>query len=465
MRSTRLLMPVVVSMLLVGCTDEPTAPFGEASEQILDAQLANVLAEHDFTGMMGFALGSRLTRSVDQPLAVAGRLLFFDPILALKQDNSCAGCHSPTAGFADAQSIAIGIDNNGIVGPNRKGPRNQRRSPTLLNAAFLRTQMWNSRFRANSNDPFDNRSGFSFPDPDSTSLSALPHLLTAQAFIPVTERVEMTGFDFPGDAVEIRTEVVRRVNGNSGYRALFASHYQDVRDGGPIQYQHIARAIGEFTFALTRANAPIDRFARGDRSAMTTEQKRGAVLFFGRAGCVGCHAVGGASNEMFSDFEEHNIGVPQIVPSVTNVTFDGPGANEDFGLGQFTGELADRYWFRTSPLRNLAVQPTFMHNGAFVTLESAIRHHLDVAGSVSRFTTDHLASDLRNPLAPMQGVLATLDPLVAKPMHLTEQEIAWLVAFVGDGLLDPEARPERLRSLVPTGLPSGLPVHDFEFSP
>jgi hypothetical protein len=32
-------------------------------------------------------------------------------------------------GFGDTQPIAIGVDNNGIVGPGRTGPRNQRRSP------------------------------------------------------------------------------------------------------------------------------------------------------------------------------------------------------------------------------------------------------------------------------------------------------------------------------------------------
>ena len=63
-------------------------------------------------------------------------------------------------GFGDTQSIAIGIDNNGIVGPGRTGPRNQRRSPMVLNAAFYPALMWNSRFAALSTDPFDNRLGF-----------------------------------------------------------------------------------------------------------------------------------------------------------------------------------------------------------------------------------------------------------------------------------------------------------------
>ena len=33
--------------------------------------------------------------------------------------------------------------------------------------------------------------------------------------------------------------------------------------------------------------------------------------------------------------------------------------------------------FRTSPLRNLAVQPAFFHNGAFTSLSEALRYHLD----------------------------------------------------------------------------------------
>jgi len=120
-------------------------------------------------------------------------MLWFDPIGGLNDDNTCGGCHSPTNGFGDTQSIAIGIDNNGIVGPGRTGPRNQRRSPMVINTAFYPTLMWNSRFRARSGDPFDNRAGLLFPAPEGLTLSYQPHLLTAQAFIPPTERVEVAG--------------------------------------------------------------------------------------------------------------------------------------------------------------------------------------------------------------------------------------------------------------------------------
>src|SRR5205814_9939048 len=141
----------------------------------------------------------------------------------LNNDNTCAGCHSPTRGFGDTQSIAIGVVNNGIVGPDRRGPRNQRRTPMAINTAFYPNLMWNSRFASLADDPFDNSAGFQFPPPESFSLSYLPHLLVAQAFIPPTERVEVAGFDFPGDNDAIRAEVLRRLNAIPAYRTLFGN--------------------------------------------------------------------------------------------------------------------------------------------------------------------------------------------------------------------------------------------------
>jgi cytochrome c peroxidase len=435
------------------------------TDRQLDAALADVLAQYGFTGRIESTLEARLGRRLDKQLVEIGRLLWFDTITGLNDDNTCAGCHSPTAGFGDTQSIAIGIDNNGIVGPNRAGPRNMRRSPMVINSAFFPTLMWNSRFRALSGDPFDNRDGLLFTDPEGLTLSHLPHLLTAQAFIPPVERTEVTGFHFIGDNDAIRAEVLNRLNAIPEYRRLFGKVYPVIKAGGPITFDMFGAAIAEFEFSLTFANAPIDRFARGQRNAITRQEKEGALLFFGAAGCIQCHSVGGASNEMFSDFREHVAGIPQIAPANTNNDFDGPDANEDFGLEQVTGDPTDRYAFRTSPLRNVAVQPTFMHNGAFTRLEDALRYHLDAAGMAPTYTPagQSMAADLAGPLGPMAPVLARLDPLLATPPDLTEAEFQALLAFVADGLLDPHARPDKLRRLVPQRVPSGRPVLVFEF--
>jgi cytochrome c peroxidase len=434
------------------------------SSVTLDEQVSAVLAQHGFTGRIESTLEQRLGRKLDNQLVDLGRLLFFDTVGGLNNDNNCSGCHSPTNGFGDTQSIAIGIDNNGIVGPDRAGPRNQRRTPMVVNTAFFPNLMWNSRFAALSHDPFDNSAGFEFPLPEGRTLSYQPHLLVAQAFIPPTERVEVAGFTFPGENSDVRNEVLRRINNVPEYRKRFGKIFALVRAGGPITFDMFGLAIAEFEFSLVFADAPIDEFARGRKNALTDDEKRGALLFFGKARCVECHKVSGSSNEMFSDFSQHVIGVPQIAPAIGNVPFDGPAMNEDFGLEQVTGNSVDRYKFRTSPLRNVAMQPTFFHNGAFTRLEDAIRHHLDVFASARAYDTGAAGvdPDLMAPMGPTEPVLARVDPILGSPIKLTDDEFQQLVEFVRNALLDRRAAPEVLKKQIPKSVPSGFPVLKFQ---
>jgi cytochrome c peroxidase len=126
------------------------------------------------------------------------------------------------------------------------------------------------------------------------------------------------------------------------------------------------------------------------------------------------------------------------------VTFDGLGQNEDFGLEQIAGNPQDRYKFRTSPIRNVALQPAFFHNGAFTRLEDAVRHHLDVFTSARNYNpvAARVAADLNAPIGPIEPVLARVDPLLASPISLTDDEFSQLVDFVRNGLLDQRSRPE-----------------------
>jgi cytochrome c peroxidase len=450
-------------------------PFGaqvhpRSHERRLDEKLSARLRQLGFTGTIQQSVQQRLGRTLDPARIKVGRLLWFDTITGLHNDNTCGGCHSPTRGFGDTQSIAIGIDNNRIVGPDRRGPRNQRRTPMAINAAFYPNLMWNSRFAALSGDPFDNSAGLQFPPPEGLSLSYLPHLLAAQAFIPPTERTEVAGFEFPGDNDDIRAEVLRRLNSTPNYRTLFGAAFTQVKLGAPITFDMFGAAIAEFEFSIVFADAPIDEFARGKKNAMTVAQKRGALVFFGKGRCVQCHAVSGQSNQMFSDFNQHVIGVPQIAPvpnnpAAGNVVFDGPGRNEDFGLEQITSDPDDRYKFRSSPLRNVALQPTFFHNGAFARLEDAVRHHLDVFTSARNYDPVRagVAGDLTLERGPIEPVLARVDSLLRTPISLSDDEFGSLVEFVRNGLLDKRARPEQQRKLVPHKLPSGRPPLIFEF--
>ena len=63
----------------------------------------------------------------------------------------------------------------------------------------------------------------------------------------------------------------------------------------------------------------------------------------------------------------------------------------------------------------------------------------------------------------MDPVLERLDPLLASPIGLTDQEFHSLIDFVRDGLLDKRAQPEHFRRLVPDRLPSGHAPLLFEF--
>lgn len=478
----------------------------------LDVELAAALSGAGFTGTIEQRfrtdIEANLGRPIDARLANLGRLLWFDTKHSLHADNTCGGCHSPSNGFGDSQPMAIGVQNNGVVGPHRTGPRNQRRSPLVINTALYPAMMWNGRFNSISGDPFDSSLGFRFPFPEADVRFApaadvahgVTHLLQAQAHMPPTELIEVAGFtgtcpdgvpdpslgpdfcqfdDHLGESVPLpdaatgsRNEPIRQkalqiLNGLPAYRTLFGEVFPEVAAGAPIDFFMFGKAIAEFEFTLVFANAPLDRFARGDQSAMSDSQKRGALLFFGRAGCVNCHAVAGRANEMFSDFAPHAIGVPQVAPAfgatLGNVLFAGPAHDEDFGLEEITGRTEDRYKFRTAPLRNLAVSPGFFHNGAFVRLDDAIRFHVNVVGRSHSYdaTAAGVPPDLTTRLGPPVPV-ARLDPLVRQPVHLTPIEFQDLVTFVRDGLLDPRVNSANLCGLVPPAVPSGNAVLRFE---
>lgn len=536
----------------------------------LNRQLREILARNQFTGRVESTLEQRLGRPLDQSKAQLGRLLFFDKFVGLHGDNSCAGCHSPLNGFGDSQSIAIGVENNDFVGPRRTGPRNQRRTPSVVNTAFYPGLMWNARFSVVSGDPFDNSQGFIFPPPEGTTRFPagdpdFQHLLQAQAHIPPTELSEAAGFtgicggsfsssrfqarsngggrlikkigdsrvnaafdasvtsavkvfaeqrsrsnepvidfcqfDVPaigrtgvplppavrverpdGGFDEFRNEPIRdivagRLNANESYRRQFRAAFPELGENDPITFAMFGQAVAEFEFALTFMNAPIDRFARGENAAMSSAQKRGALIFFGKANCVQCHAVAERSNEVFSDFKMHVAGIPQIAPKfgagLGDVPFrNGRGqfsedGNQDFGLFDITEENADIYKFRTSPLRNVAVQPTFFHNGAFTSLSEALRFHLNAMEFGPKYDpiSAGVAEDLTHNTGPMIPVLRRLDPALANIPALSEQEFADLLAFVRDGLLDPRARPDFLERFIPASVPSQLPLQVFETTP
>jgi cytochrome c peroxidase len=460
---------LIVLVATAACGDGAVTPV-ETSPS-LDAQVRQALN--------GWGVVPILPPSAPDPALVdLGRSLFFDKILSGNRDVSCSSCHKPSTGTGDGLSLAIGTGalRTGATPTLGEGRQLTPRNAAPLFGASLRPfyLFWDGRV-----SDFGGQSNFATPA-GAALPTGLASVLAAQAMIPVTNRVEMRGIpgdhDVFGNANELAvladsqyaaiwSALMRRVLAVNAYVQKFNAAYPSV-PVGQLGFQHAANAIAAFEVAsFARTNSAFDRYLARDDNALSVDAKRGALLFFGKARCVECHAVSGQANEMFSDFKEHVIGVPQIAPAVGNAPFDGPGADEDFGLEQVTGLAEDRYKFRTSPMRNAALQPAFFHNGCFTRLEDAIRHHLDVFSSARNYDPLNagVAADLIVFRGPIDPVLERLDPLLASPIGLGDQEFRSLIEFVRDGLLDKRAQPEHFRSLVPEQVPSGHTPLVFEF--
>src|SRR5690349_17154835 len=130
------------------------------AQENLDADVRAALRSAGFTGTIQSQFLAALGRPLNPQLADLGRLLWFDKSGGLHDDNTCGGCHSPSRAFGDTQSIASGIQNNNIVGRDRAGPRNQRRTPLAANTPFYPNWMGNGRSAVISANPFDNSLGF-----------------------------------------------------------------------------------------------------------------------------------------------------------------------------------------------------------------------------------------------------------------------------------------------------------------
>lgn len=433
-----------------------------------------------------------------------GRNLFFDHAMSGVEQTSCGTCHHAAFQFSDARNIARGVfcdlnststqifcnnaptpgENGNVVGPERKSPLNSRNSPLLLDNALYPKLMWNGRFRfidEHSNDvnECDASLGFQFPAPEKRLNTR--SLLAAQAHIPVTEAVEMTGdFPHPGrpfeDAdernPEVRDGIATRISGLPGYRPLFEEAYAPgtqifpgdpaVGAGADVPYLAIADAVGHFLETLIFTDAPWDHFLAGDDKAISEAAQRGAMIFFTNGKCSSCH-----EGDLFSDFDNYNIGVPQVGPGTAQRDFSdenyGGLVTWDFGLEEINANSNDRFKFRTPPLRGVALSSPYMHNGAYTHLEDAIRHHTDPAAAYASYDITQIEPDMQaaEGLKPMEPVFDARNPVVLghdagqTRIDLSDDDIADLVEFLKT-LTDP--RMLDLTDLAPSTVPSGLPV-------
>lgn len=399
----------------------------------------------------------------DPALVKLGEALFFDKILSGNRDISCATCHHPQFAGADGLPLSFGTGGHGL-GPERAMGEGRELVPRNATELFNRgspewtTMFWDGRVNLSAVYGLNTPVGNGLP-------SLLETALQAQAMFPVTSRDEMRGdfgdYDVKRQLNEVAAigdmrpkaiwaALMRRLLAVPGYVELFQAAYPDT----PVEelgFEHAARAIAAYEIAaFSFADSPWDRYLAGEREALSEEAKRGAILFYSEAGCGQCHG-----GNLLTDQQFHNIGVPQLGPGKLN--------DDELDLGRFleTGHLADRYAFRTPPLRNVTLTAPYMHNGAYADLEAAVRHHLDAAGMLAAYDAQTLPVVFRETVhgeeALHQDILRSLDPRVAQPTVLTDAQMADLMAFL-EALTSPSAVD--LSGLTPATVLSGLPVTD-----
>jgi cytochrome c peroxidase len=393
-----------------------------------------------------------------------GRLLFYDPILSGSRTLSCATCHHPRFGTSDGLSLGLGDGGRGL-GPARTiDPSNPPEQRIARNASAL-FNLGASEFTRFFHD------GRLETDPERTGGLRTPlgsdmeqgfaSTLAAQAMFPVLSGDEMAGHYSENDVAQAVRQglltgpdgawsiLAGRVAAIPEYRDLFA----ELIGNRPVTLADIANAIAAFVAFEWRAdNSAFDAYLT-DGTPLPEPAMRGLDLFYGDAACASCH-----SGLFQTDHGFHAIGMPQIGP--------GKAARfethlRDVGRMRITGDPADAYRFRTPSLRNVTHTAPYGHSGAYATLESVVRHHLDPLAGLTGYDpaqailpAGRFAGDA--PDLSLDGELGRIAAAIElQPRPLSDSDIAALLAFL-ETLTDPQSLRGRLG--IPETVPSGLRV-------
>ena len=412
-------------------------------------------------------LGPDDFHSVDPAKAKIGQLRFYDKILSGNRNIACGTCHHHDHAGADGLSLGIGEGGVGVgperttgSGADRIAKRIPRNAPALWNLGHRSVRVLFHDGRLSESDLFGN--GFNSPAEEWLP-EGLETIVAAQALFPLVAQFEMAGNPKENEiagAVHDRIDaawpiLAGRVRTIPAYGEMFVEAFETVETAADVTIVEIANAIGAFVASeWTSFDSPYDDWLAG-AAALPEDAERGRLLFFGAAGCAGCH-----SGPLFTDQSFHALGLPAFGPGRTR-PYD-PYARDVGRMGE-SDVLEDAYRFRTPSLRNVALTAPYGHNGAWPTLESMIRQHLDPATARASWTPE-LAKLPEAPwLTPIDFVIRQDEREMARqaarvdivPVALNEDEIADLVAFL-HALTGKTARTRPLGR--PDTVPSGLPV-------
>ena len=433
-------------VLLSSCkkkADEET-PITDVAHQDYDAALLNLIEiASDGLGTAYFTLPASdnyaaIPQDPISPMTAAkvelGKLLFHETALGVENSleegqgtYSCASCHHSWGGFQAC--VQQGIGEGGIgFGINGEGrvfnpdypldsiDLQPLRTPSAMNGAFQPVTLWNGQFGANGpNKGTEHLWGMGSP----VFNNQFGHDgLETQAIAGLTVHRMLVDEDVLASLPE--------------YQAMFDAAFPEWPESTRYSRRTAGLAIGAYERTLMSNEAPFQDWLKGDNDAMTDNQKKGALLFFGQANCVACH-TGPALNDM--DF--HALGMTDMETSAT--TYIGPDHTmANYGRASFTRNPEDKFKFKTPQLYNLKDSQFYGHGGNYTSVQEVIEYKNAAVKGNPNCTDEQLSEHF-------------------VPLNLTDEEIGQLVDFIENALYDPN-----LIRYVPDNLPSGncIPNND-----
>jgi cytochrome c peroxidase len=151
-------------------------------------------------------------------------------------------------------------------------------------------------------------------------------------------------------------QVLAKLSQDTALAAEFKAAYAD-----GLQPRNIQHAIASFERTLITPNARLDKFLKGDKSALSAEEQQGYRLFKSY-GCAACHQGANVGGNLYQTF------------GVMGDYFGKRGGVTEADLGRFnvTKHAGDKHVFKVPSLRNVALTAPYFHDGSAATLADAV---------------------------------------------------------------------------------------------
>ncbi len=433
--------------VLVGCgSEESTAPekplSADASRSEVHALAAEVRLLTAGRGITALAKPPQVRPALVQ----LGQALAFDKILSGNRDIACMTCHLPSFGTGDGRSLSMGQGGSELGPARTNGVVIPRNSPAVFNLFAITELFWDGRVSRDQAGNYHTPAGAALT-PAMTRVFEFG-AVSAQPMFPVLSREEMRAFSgnelaaIPDEQQQqIWASIMTRLGAVREYRHMFEKAYPGTRFE-QMTFAHASNAIAGFIIdKLAFNNSPWDRFLGGNDEAMTQVQLQGAKDFMS-ARCSICH-----NGPALTDNKFHNVAVAQFGPGK-----GGEDGSDDFGRFRESHVAAEKYAFRTPPLRNVELTAPYGHDGAFFSLRDFVDHYSESDIKLMNFDASH--PEIPGVLNNKIDILDSRDPLL-QGVVFAPQTVDEVTEFM-KALTDPAAR--NLTGVVPGRVPSGLPV-------